>query len=569
VGDSLVAAGAISYSGSFTSKYREDLEDLWRNSLIEQEINFTKNVTMSGVLGDPVTIGAWGVAGLPSDKLSVENGIIMFKSRRWPLMIDPQTQANKFIKNLGKDVETGLDVFKQSETNLLRNLELAIQFGKWVLLENIGETLDPALEPILLQQKIKQGSSFVIKLGDKSIPYNDTFKFFLTTTLPNPHYAPETQVKISLLNFAITQFGLEEQMLNQLVKLEFPELQAQKDEIVESNAKNAKITYDLENKILFCLSDAKEIMDLLSDDTLIDILDESKKVSAEISEQKKISDVAEKQIDETRENFRTVAYRASLLYFCITDLDKIDPMYQYSLQWFQRLFSAGVRNSQPDPETAERVKNLNNYFTLSLYQNVCRSLFERHKLLFSFLLCMKILFGDDAVNMVEWRFFLAGASGQIEVKPNPTDWLDDLDWVQVYEQLYCMDKLEAFRGIEAYFIEFHKKFKKIYDATEAHKEKMPGEWEERLNRFQKMILIKALRGDKITAAIQDFITEKIGRAFIDPPTFNLQNCYNDSSNISPLIFVLSAGSDPTADFLKFAEQQDFSNRIDSVSLGQG
>ena len=128
---------------------------------------------------------------------------------------------------MGKDpteAESGLDVFKQSESNLLRNLELAIQFGKWVLLENVGESLDPALEPILLQQKIKQGSSYVIKLGDKNVPYNDAFKFFLTTTLPNPHYSPETQVKISLLNFAITPFGLEEQMLNMLVTLEFPEL---------------------------------------------------------------------------------------------------------------------------------------------------------------------------------------------------------------------------------------------------------------------------------------------------------------------------------------------------------
>lgn len=119
--------------------------------------------------------------------------------------------------------------FKQSEPNLLRGLELAIQFGKWVLLENVGEQLDPALEPILLQQKIKQGSGYIIKLGDKSISYSDTFKLYLTTTLPNPHYSPETQVKISLLNFAITQFGLEEQMLNQLIKLEFPDLQAEKD----------------------------------------------------------------------------------------------------------------------------------------------------------------------------------------------------------------------------------------------------------------------------------------------------------------------------------------------------
>jgi dynein heavy chain len=288
---------------------------------------------------------------------------------------------------------------------------MAITLGRWVLLENINEYLDPALEPILLQQKIRQGSSWVIKLGDKTVNYNESFKFFLTTTLPNPHYSPETQVKINLLNFAITQFGLEEQMLNQLVKLEFPELQQQKDEIIQSNASNAKITYELEDKILKTLSDADQIMDLLADDNLIDILDDSKKVTTEIAEQEKISAEAEKIIDKTREEFRVVAFRASILYFCITDLDKIDPMYQYSLQWFQRLFSSGVKNSMADEDVQTRITNLNNYFTLSLYQNVCRSLFEKHKLLFSFMLCTKILFGDKQINYTEWRFFLAGPSG--------------------------------------------------------------------------------------------------------------------------------------------------------------
>ena len=567
IGDSLVASGAISYSGSFTSVYREELEDLWRKALKKEGIKFSNNITMSKVLGNDVTIRQWGVAGLPSDKLSIENGIIMFKSRRWPLMIDPQTQANKFVKNLGKDIETGLDVFKQSESNLLRNLELAIQFGKWVLLENVGESLDPALEPILLQQKIKQGSGFVIKLGDKSVPYNETFKFFLTTTLPNPHYSPETQVKISLLNFAITPFGLEEQMLNQLVTLEFPELQAQKEEIIMSNAKNAKITYDLENKILHTLSAAEEIMDLLKNDDLINILDDSKKVTTEIEEQRKISEVAEKKIDETRESFRSVAFRASLLFFCIVDLSTIDPMYQYSLQWFQRLFTAGCKQSTPDPEADKRAQILNEYFTLQLYRNVCRSLFEAHKLLFSFMLCTKILFGNNSIDMAEWRFFLAGPSGQIDPKPNPTDWLDDIEWNQTYEQLYVMSQMEVFKGIDTYFIEFHKKFKKIFDATEAHEEKMPGEWEDRLNSFQKMIVLKSIRADKITAAIQNFITEKMSKEFIEPPTFDLQACYFDSSNVSPLIFVLSSGTDPVADFKKLADEMNMNDKIDLVSLG--
>ena len=106
---------------------------------------------MIKLLEDKVTTKMWSAASLPNDQLSVENGIIMFKSRRWPLMIDPQTQANKFIKNLGKDeAEGGLEICKTSDANLLRNLELAIQFGKWVLLENVGEELDPAFEPILL-----------------------------------------------------------------------------------------------------------------------------------------------------------------------------------------------------------------------------------------------------------------------------------------------------------------------------------------------------------------------------------------------------------------------------------
>ncbi len=71
---------------------------------------------------------------------------------------------------------------------MLRTLELGIQFGKWVLLENIGEQLDPALEPILMQQKVKDGGGYVIKLGEKNVTYMDSFRFYITTNLANPHY---------------------------------------------------------------------------------------------------------------------------------------------------------------------------------------------------------------------------------------------------------------------------------------------------------------------------------------------------------------------------------------------
>eukprot|EP00392_Amoebophrya_sp_AT5.2_P013411 g13529.t1 len=141
---------------------------------------------------------------------------------------------------MGKQVETGIDICKLSDSSFLRTLELGIQFGKWILLENIGITLDPALEPVLLQNKVKEGSSYIIKLGDKSVNYGDTFRFFMTTTLPNPHYSPETSVKVTLLNFAITPVGLEDQMLGIVVAKERADLQEAKEMLVTQNAKMNK-----------------------------------------------------------------------------------------------------------------------------------------------------------------------------------------------------------------------------------------------------------------------------------------------------------------------------------------
>lgn len=290
-------------------------------------------------------------------------------------------------------------------------------------------------------------------------------------------------MKVSILNFAITPTGLEEQMLNRFVQLELPEMQEKKNQIVEDNAKSAKVLYDIESKILGAL-DTEDILSLLLDDNLVNILDDSAKTKKEISEAQAVSKTVEAEIDKTRAFFVPVAYRAQLLFFSIVDLNLTDPMYQYSLQWFQRLFANAVRNSEQTEDPEKRVEILNDFFTTSLYQNVCRSLFERHKLMFSVLLCTKILFGDNQMDPDEWRFFLSGAAGTIEEVPNPTDWLGDLEWIQTYRMLFVMERdLPAFKGIVEYFREYNKKFKKIFDSSEPQDETLPGDWSTSLNSF--------------------------------------------------------------------------------------
>ena len=185
-----------------------------------------------------------------------------------PLMIDPQGQANKWVKNMEK--ESGLRVVKLTQSDYVRTLENCIQFGTPVLIENVGEELDPSLEPLLLKQTFKQGACecvcvgslslslllcthtththicihtctntllfshppptyththtpggvWCIKLGDNTIEYSSDFRLYITTKLRNPHYLPELSTKVTLLNFMITPEGLEDQLLGIVVAKE-------------------------------------------------------------------------------------------------------------------------------------------------------------------------------------------------------------------------------------------------------------------------------------------------------------------------------------------------------------
>lgn len=145
-------------------------------------------------MGDPVKIRSWHLAGLPIDTFSTDNGIIVTNARRWALMIDPQAQASKWIRNFEK--ANRLAVIKLADPGYIRTVENAIQSGIPVLLDNIGEEIDPALEPVLLKQTFRQGGIVCIKIGESIVEYNKNFRFYIITRMRNPHYLPEIAVKV-------------------------------------------------------------------------------------------------------------------------------------------------------------------------------------------------------------------------------------------------------------------------------------------------------------------------------------------------------------------------------------
>lgn len=104
----------------------------------------------------------------------------------------------------------------------------------------------------------------------------------MTSKLPNPHYPPEVCIKVTLINFTVTFEGLEEQLLGDVVVKEKPEIEAQRDQIIIQMAADKSTLKNIENTILKMLTESTEEQ-ILDEDTLINVLDESKITSTEIN----------------------------------------------------------------------------------------------------------------------------------------------------------------------------------------------------------------------------------------------------------------------------------------------
>ena len=171
LGNTVLAAGYLAYVGCFTQEYRVRLLRVWTKFLKSKGMPYSLDWSLQKILGDSLKIRSWNIQGLPADDLSIDNGIITtYPDSRWPLIIDPQTQGNRWIKN--KEKENSLKIIKLTNSKFLQTIENSIRLGFSVLLENIGEGLDPSLEPVLTKNLKPNGNQLMIKIGANEIPFH-------------------------------------------------------------------------------------------------------------------------------------------------------------------------------------------------------------------------------------------------------------------------------------------------------------------------------------------------------------------------------------------------------------
>ncbi|XP_050432698.1 dynein axonemal heavy chain 5 [Adelges cooleyi] len=561
VGDVLLATGFLSYCGPYNQEFRANLVQKWMNILTTQKVPFTTKLNIINMLIDNSMVSEWTLQGLPNDELSVQNALIVTKSSSYPLLIDPQNQGKMWIKN--KESSNELQITSLNHKYFRTHLEDCLSLGRPLLIEDVGEELDPVIDNVLEKNFIKSGSIEKVVVGDKETDVMPGFVLYITTKLPNPAYSPEISAKTSIIDFTVTMQGLEDQLLGRVILMEKSDLEAERVALFESVIQNQRSMKEFESNLLHKLSSIQG--SLVDDEDLIRVLQETKATAEAVNAKLKVSEQTEIKIMKAREEFRAVATRGSILYFLIVEMSNVNVMYQNSLKQFLMLFDNSINKSTRSSITEERIQNILHYLTYEVWKFTMRSLYERHKPLFTLMLAMKIDCYKQTITHEEFMTFIkGGASLDLNaVTPKPFRWILDITWLNLVE----LHKLNVFSNLLNKIKQNEKDWRVWYEKEKPEEEDIPCGYNKSLDVFRKLLLIRSWSPDRTLSQSRKYIMDSLGPEYGEACILDLEKTWEESEPQTPLVCILSIGSDPSPQITALAKTKEM--QIRSVSMGQG
>ena len=313
IGDVMLSSSFVAYIAPFSRQFRDTLvNERWTPDVIARQIPLTEGFDPMNLLTDASKTAGWRAEGLPADPLSTQNASIIVKCARFPLVIDPQLQAVVWIR--GREDPNGLISVVPGAKGWLDKVIRALEEGLPLLLENMKESIEAILDNVIARAFVKKGTKLQVALGDRMTDVavkrdeegnpsqEPLFRIYMQSRLPNPHYIPEVQAQTTLVNFTVTEKGLEDQLLSTVVRHERNDLLIEQTELVQmQNGFTIKLK-ELGDNLLFLLATAEG--DILANEELIVTLEETKLTVTEINEKQKVASAKEIEIGKAFESYR-------------------------------------------------------------------------------------------------------------------------------------------------------------------------------------------------------------------------------------------------------------------------
>ncbi|CAG0920502.1 unnamed protein product, partial [Notodromas monacha] len=582
----LLAAAFITYLCSSTEDVRRETMKLWRQVVAGRSLtasfsgrlsaSFTgKSITKPGkndsnsydfdlrsFLSSEREQLVWKSEGLPSDDLSMENALIILLSKMRPMLVDPSGRASEWLKvhleKLGKVEEVN-----PSERRFATTLELAVEFGKILIVSNV-ESIPPVLYPILRNEK-------KVFVGDKLVDYNTNFKLFLTTRNPSPAIPPVGISAVTITNFSTTKAGLTGQLLAAALQEEKPELETRRKELLRQSEDMKVSLLQMEDTVLEKLAKSKG--DILSDHELLSSLTEMKASAEKISKNLTESVGLQASLEAERNTYLPLAETGANLYFVIQDLLKMNNMYRFSLGCFTELFQKALQTGDKSTgNTEQRVEGLKHSLLVLVYHYVSQSLYKKDRTMFALHLAHGMK--PEMFHNQEWEAFTGMLVTDVkldvaEAKATLPSWINEERALAVsllkgtFPDFFALLRLDD----AAMWNEFSK-----HPQCEI---KIPSDLSKRLTAFQNLLVVQALRPDRLHSAMKLFATRGLGLKELAPPGLNLGRTAKETKPNEPILLLINAGdgADPSQEISELAKHtfgnDAVKNRFIQVAMGQG
>ena len=336
LGDCLISSAGVSYLGPFPVRYRQNMLSQWIDLCWVGKIPVSSKYSFSKHLMSEEYYDIWYTQGLPKDRGSIENAVLIEKGVRWPLIIDPQQLANKWIEQ--RERKNNLVISDYSNANLSGCIAMAIEKRRPLLIQNIPETLPLSLDSLLLREESVQMTDGTDSISLFETPGASNFRLYMTCNLPFPRFQPYVYIRTNVINFSISEESMEDMLLSEAVATEEPELNQQRTDLLSKLPNCYTELWGIHDSIDSILQ--KQVYDILDDsvytDKLADNLEKRIKIRNLIAEAK----IAQEDINKIKSSYGAIAKRGSLLYSVACDLSQLNHMYHFSIYWFLQFYKS-------------------------------------------------------------------------------------------------------------------------------------------------------------------------------------------------------------------------------------
>nr|XP_040568861.1 cytoplasmic dynein 2 heavy chain 1-like [Lepeophtheirus salmonis] len=553
---SLIASAFVTYLTNAPEDIRKDMLESWCSALNfdKGEFDFTR------FLSGEREMLEWRSQGLPSDVHSIENAIsILLLSRlSTPYLIDPNYRATEWLKTYLAKTDT-IEVTTQSDERFLLTLELAVRFGKTLIIQD-ASNISPVLYPLLRADIFGTSPYQVVKLQDKIVDYNDNFKLFLTTKIKSSEIPPDALSIVNMVNFTTTVSGLTGQLLALALQFEKPELEERKSELLKKEEEQKIEVGHLEDSLLEKL--ASSTGNILDNTELLRSLQETQEKSSAITSSLLEAQFLQDNLDREGNAYLTLAEFASQLYFSIKDLSKLNSMYRFSLSAYIRLYQKTLSVAlYKDSGSERRIEALKRSLQDMVFKYVTRSLFNSDRVSFALHLVNKM--HPELFGFLEWEEFLGInlQKGDHVTLTSLPEWIDEDQKVhverlknnlpQIYETL-TLDDLSLWSS---------------FAKSQHCEEDFPVHLVKKITPFQQLLVIQALRPDRLYRAMEIFVAKALKFKELVPPAIILNDIYEESISSEPILILITPGSDPSDELRELAKSHN--KTLKEISMGQG